>query len=817
MIKIKYTTLLFLIGLLLTSGVSARWGGATEYEAETDGLETVVSRAEKRKLNKAFDLLNDGEFIKAKYKFHDLAKDNENIRPFWQSAMYLAYDHTDLCKSWWLDSVNLGLDNTLAQDEIGYLMPLNAQADCINKVAKALMRVKSPTPSQVKWLWERLPEVARHYIPAATTLAKAYRDGFGGHRDFSKSAQWFMAVLGADHQELSQYRREKTAVALSEVLSKHAREQQAVDPVSAQKLFAQSYAYAIWAYRDNLETARYLTVKATAALSEQDRRTIIKQLQQCQDEQITQCAFYATPKELGLEPVVPSQIPRDRLLQWLLEGKNEKAFESAKRNAQVNLPFGWAEQLYTSLLTEQNGEALFRLSYLSFQGSGLNNDLLASVAQQMDSAKSAKKVMLHAAAAALSIREVDQATATRAIDYLDRYVNAATAQELLYLSQVFSRPLTPSYDIDKAIHLAAKAYAKQPKLAAALQMDRLLGMKAEREREEERQAWRLIAIGLEVENLPGVFEAFDEKKASEAAKKLASQCQSAGLTRCDLSDSALSLYAEAWPASLELGWTEMADTDINDRLHQALGQYISVSDSVRMDALDKLMRLYGAPVFVAPMASDMQRTGDASILAMRYTLLAGALGKIGDWSQKVVSQAASLDWQANRTRIQYNVGDAYWRTAQDVLSGFPVVNKPLATLFYEKAVMTGPSIFARGFADVLRRGESLKQNNQKALALYEYALQQQRKLVLHDLPGYLVKMTDINNNRVKAYGYALMANQASFGPLMGDSEVEGYASGLSANEKAQAQQWADQCLDNDLYLCDIYEPNNSLLYLPRKE
>ncbi|MFO7747279.1 MAG: hypothetical protein R6V42_05670, partial [Orrella sp.] len=382
--------------------------------------------------------------------------------------------------------------------------------------------------------------------------------------------------------------------------------------------------------------------------------------------------------------------------------------------------------------------------------------------------------------------------------------------------QVFSRPLTPAYDIDKAIHLAAQAYTKLPKLSVALQMDRLLGMKAEKEREEERQAWRLIAIGLEVENLPGVFEEFDEEKASEAAKKLASQCQSAGLTRCDLNDSALSLYDQAWPATLELDWTEMADTDINDLLYQALGQYISVSDSDRMDALDQLMRLYDAPVFVTSMASDMQRTGAASILAMRYTLLAGALGKGGDWSQEVVSQAASLDWQTNRTRIQFNVGDAYWRTAQDLLSGFPVVNKSLATLFYEKAVMTGPSLFAREFADVLRRGESLKQNNQKALKLYEYALQQQRKLVLRDLPGYLVKMTDISNNRVKAYSYALMANQGSL-TLMGDEEVEGYASGLSANEKAQAQQWADQCLGNDLFLCDIYEPNNSLLYMPRIE
>ncbi|MFO7746187.1 MAG: hypothetical protein R6V42_00050 [Orrella sp.] len=81
-----------------------------------------------------------------------------------------------------------------------------------------------------------------------------------------------------------------------------------------------------------------------------------------------------------------------------------------------------------------------------------------------------------------------------------------------------------------------------------------------------------------------------------------------------------------------------------------------------------------------------------------------------------------------------------------------------------------------------------------------------------DLPGYLMKMTDIKNHRVKAYSYALMDNQTS---LKKDKDVEGFASGLSVKEKSQAQQWADQCLDNDFYLCDIYEPNNSLLFLPQ--
>ncbi|MFO7746188.1 MAG: hypothetical protein R6V42_00055 [Orrella sp.] len=711
MIKIKYTTLMFLIGLLIASGVFARSGVATYYEAATYGLETVVSRDEKRPLDKAFDLLNDGEFIKATKVFQSLARVNKNIEPFWQSSMYLAYAHSDLCKRLWLESINQGLDNVLALEEIRYLMPLNEQAECITKVAKAFMRLRSPTPFQLKWFWERLPEAARYYSPAATTLADAYHDGFGDQRDLLKSVQWYKAAL-IDDQSLSTYQRFANAMDLSEVLTELAQEQQAVNPLNALELFSESFAYAFWAYSRDVEITEKVAAEATSALSEKDRRRIIERVRQCLDQPITQCYFYSAPTVVGLETFIPPEIPRNRILQWLLEGKSELAFESAKENAQLNRPFGWAEQLYTALSTEQYDEALFRLSYLSFQGNGLDNQLLSSVAQQMDSAKSAKKVMLHAAAATLSNREVDEATATRAIDYLDRYVNEATAQELLYLSQVFSRPLTPAYDIDKAIHLAAQAYAIQPKRAVALHMDRLLGMKAEKEREEERQAWLLIALGFEVEYLPGVLEAFDEEKASEAAKKLAAQCQSAGLTRCDLNDSALSLYDQAWPTTLELDWTEMAGTDINDRLQQALGQYVSVSDSDRMVALDKFMRLYDAPVFVAPMASDMQRTGDVSILAMRYTLLAGALGKGGDWSQEVVSQAASLDQQTNLTRLHQNVGKAYSKAAEDLLSGFPVANERLAILFYDKAAMTHP-IFAILFADLLMDGTSLKKKQSK--------------------------------------------------------------------------------------------------------
>lgn len=816
MFKKKFTTLTVLAGLLIVATFSVGTASATTYKASMYGLEETVDSADQRKLRKAFDEVNDREFVKARYQFQSLARSNESVRPFWQSAMYLARSHADLCESWWLETINQGIDHSLSQAELRYLMPLNRHAECIDSVAKTLRKVKSPTPSQAAWLWQQLPEVARYYIPASLTLAKAYLEGFGTEPDLEKSAQWYLATLR--NQQMIGFTATRDAMlSLSGILFTLAQEQQSADPMAAEDLYRLSYAYAVRASQGDPNSYLVTSSQEESPLTTADKERLIEQVQACLVGSISQCEFYALPVSLDLKTILPTYLPRDRVVQWLLTGQTDKAFESAKAEARINIPTAWASQLYTSLLTQRYDEALFRLSYLAFEADGLGNDLIAAVASQLDSSQNAEQVIMHAAAAVLSDNAVDAATATRAIDYLDRYVNEASPQALLYLSQVFSRPLTPAYDIDKAIHLANRAFKGKPELAVSLQMARLLNMKSQEEWQEERDAWRLIAIGLDVDNLAGVLDTFDENNVALAAKQLASQCQTAGLTACDLINATESLYNQAWPASSVFVSDANDSTALLEALQTALGQYVALDESQRIDGLDRLMRQYAAPVFVPALATDMQRKYTPSRLAMRYTLLAGALGKKGHWSETIAQQAAILYASNPSSDLERQLGDAYWRAAEDVLLGFPVENPGLAELFYEKAVMTGHSLYAVEFADTLRQGFGLAVDNQRALKLYEYALQQQRKIVIRDLPAYLTTMTDIDEHDTKAYAYALIAYQASFGPILSEQAVEAYGTDLSTAQKAQAQEWATQCIDHDFYFCDIYEPNNTLLYMPPKE
>jgi len=62
-----------------------------------------------------------------------------------------------------------------------------------------------------------------------------------------------------------------------------------------------------------------------------------------------------------------------------------------------------------------------------------------------------------------------------------------------------------------------------------------------------------------------------------------------------------------------------------------------------------------------------------------------------------------------------------------------------------------------------------------------------------------------------------MSYQASFGPFLSEEDLDSYGKLLSADQKTQAQEWADQCLGNDFCLCGVYEPNNTLLYMPVKQ
>ena len=821
MFKKKFTTLTLLAGLLavpiLYTGAGAGMAAATTYKASTYGLEETVESEDRQALKDAFDQINDREFTKARYQFQKLIRSNSSVKPFWESAMYLARAHADLCEAWWLETIEQGFDHTLSQAELQYLMPLNRQAECIGSVAQKLLKSKSPTPSQVDWFWQQLPEVARYFSPASVALAEAYRRGFGTDPDLEKAAQWYLAAL-RDEETLGSVAQSDARSGSAKILLTFAEEQQTVDPSMAKDLYGQSYAYSARANWGSPDPYLFKNADMENPLTKQDEERILAQVQACENKSITQCAFYTLPVNLDLKPPLPRYLPSDRVIQWLLENQNEKAFEAAKSQARVNLPTAWASQLYTALLTEQYDEALFRLSYLAFQADGLENDLIAAIAAQIDSPQRAKQVIMHAAAAVLSNNAVDAATAAYATDYLDRYVNEASPQAMFYLSQVFSRPLTPAYDIDKAIHLATRAFKQQPELATSLQVQRLLSMKSQAEWQEARDAWRIIAFGLSVGNVAGATKAFDEESAAQASRQWALECQTAGFKACDLIDATEAIYDQAWPATKALVSTDSNITDITQALQSALAQYVALNNPQRIDALDQLMRRYASPVFVSPIASDMQRKGTPSRMAMRYTLLAGALGKGGHWIETLTQQGADLHamYQTPTPGIHFLVGDAYWAAGEDIMQGFPVQNKSLVKLFYENAVLSGDARDAQRLADILRQGKGLAVDNHRALELYEFALQQQRRLVVRDLPAYLTAMTDINEHDTKAYAYALMAYQASFGPFLSEEDLENYGKSLSAVQKAQAQEWADQCLGNDFYLCDIYEPNNTLLYMPVK-
>ena len=813
LLKHKLTTLLIL--LLTAPGLYMGSLAETSYKASTYGLERFVERDDRSKLRKAFSELNDGEFIKARYKFQDLSRHNDAVKPFWESAMYLAYAHGDLCQAWWLATINQGFDYTLAQRELQYLMPLDNQAQCIESVAKTLRRTKAPTPTQVTWFWQQVPDAARSFTPTRLTLAQAYRQGFGNEPDLEKSARWYLATL-SDHTGLLWTATRDATNALAEILLTLATQQQPSDPSAAHDLYRKSYAFAARASEGDTTGGLFKKRQQDNPLGTKDKDTIIEQVRSCQDKPITQCAFYTVPTGLDLKPLIPQQYPRDRIIHQLLIGNNRTAYEYAKRAVQYQWPLGWTAELYASLLTAQYDQTLFRLSYLSFESNGLDNAFVSAVAAQLSSPQQARQVIMQAAAAVLSSRHVEAATAARAIDYLDRSVKQANAQELLYLSQVFSRPLTPAYNIDKAIHLAVRAFNAQPVLAASAQLARLYRMKNEAQWQDDVDAWRLIAVGLIVDNLAGVLEDVEADQASEKAKQLASECQSAGLRTCDLIDTGLSLYDQAWPARAAFASPTDEGVSLIATLQSALASYIAVNEPERINDLDELMRQHQAPVFVPNIASDMQRLETPSDMAMRYTLLAGALGKSNDWPEALTLQASGLQTLNSSISLTWHMGQAYGQAANDVMLGFPVQNPQLAQLFYEEAVLAGRSRFAQTYADRLRQADGFELDNQRALELYEFAVQQQRKLLIRDLPAYLTAMTDIRDHRTKAYAYALIANQASFGPFISEEDASAYGVDLSADEKVQAQRWADDCMSKDLYLCDLYEPNNKLLFLPIK-
>ena len=814
MFKPALTTLTLLITLLTAPGVYIMSSAQTTYQASDYGLEGFVAREDKPTMRKAFEQLNKGEFIKARYQFQDLARDNPAAKPFWESALYLMMAPADLCEAWWLSTINKGFDYTLAQRELQYLMPLNSQAQCINSVAQSLRAIKTPTRSQADWLWQQLPSVAQYFTPARLTLAKAYEQGFGNQPNLAKSAQWFLATF-SDDETLSVSDKRDIAISLAKILFKLAEQEKTVNPSMANELYKKSYAYA--AQASGGTPKGYIVSESEALariLGKEEKQKIIEQVQDCQNKAITQCAFYSVPAKLNLRPLVPLEYPRHQIIEQLMLGHHEIAFEYAKRAAQYNWPVAWASELYASLVTKKYDAALFRLSYLSFESSGLDNPFVSAIAAQLDSQQQAKRVIMYAAAAVLSSRNVDAATGKRAIDYLERYTHGASPQELLYLSQIFSRPLTPAYNIEKAIHLAARSFKAQPELAASVQLAHLYSMKSEEQWQDERDAWRLIAIGLLIDNLAGVFEDFEADRAAVKSKSLASECQTAGLTTCDLLDASLALYNQAWPMARALSPTSANDIAITAALETAMGTYIAVDDSGRINDLDKLMREHKAPVFVPNIASDMQVLDKPSYIAMRYTLFAGALGKGGDWAETLVRQSSALYDKNTFKGVQWRVGQVYGDAAGDIMEGFPLKRPQLAKLFYEAAVLAGRAKYAVIFADRLRLGKGFDVDNTRALKLYEYALQQQRLLVFRNLIRELPMMTDITNHKTKAYAYALIARSETYGPLISEQHTAALAKNLSSQQKEQAQRWAKDCIDKNLYLCDLYEPNNLFLQLP---
>ena len=812
MLKHRLMTLLVL--LLTMPALYIASSAETSYKASTYGLEGFVERDDRSKLRKAFSELNDGEFIKASSKLKDLARHHDAVGPFSESAMYLAYSHDDLCRAWWLATINQGFDFTLAQQELQYLMPLNSQAKCIQSVAKTLRRTETPTPAQVTWFWQEVPDTARSFTPTRLTLSKAYRQGFGNEPDLKKSAQWYLATL-SDQTGLGWTATRDATETLAEILMMLAKQYQPSNPSAGHDLYSKSFAFAARARGGDITAFKQW--QRDYPLSTEDKNTILEQVRSCQDKPITQCAFYTVPIDLDLRPLIPEQYPRDRIIHQLLIENNQVAYEYAKRSAQYQWPLGWAFNLYTSLLTKRYDTALFRLSYMSFESNGLDNAFVTAVTPALDSPQQARQVIMHAAAAVLSSRDVDSATAARAIDYLDGQVSQADPQTLLYLSQVFSRPLTPAYNIDKAIHLTVRALNAETAIAASIQLARLYRMKNEAQWQDYVDAWRVIAAGLMVDNFAGVLKDFEADKVSDKAKQLASECQSAGLSTCDLINTGLSLYDEAWPAQAAFAPSTEHSTLLIADLKSALGTYIAVNESERINDLDRLMRQHRAPVFVPHIASDMQRLDTPSGVAMRYTLLAGALDKNNDWPETLTLQALDLHTLNPAISLTWHMGQAYGQAANDLMLGFPSQNPQLAQLFYEEAIRAGRSRFAQEYADRLRQADGVDLNNQRALELYEFAIQQQRKRLIVDLPAYLMTMTDIRDHRIKAYAYALIANQASFGPFISKEDAAAYGLDLSSEQEAQAQRWADDCMAKDLYLCDLYEPNNQLLFLPIKK
>ena len=794
---------------------------ATTYKASMYGLDALVKPADREDLRMAFYRVNKGSFTLARDRFARLAETYPAIRPFWESTLYLKRSYKDLCQAWWRETIDRGLDYSLAQKELQYLLPLNSQTECINEVANDLLialtvHAKEPTPLQAAWFWRQVPRLGKYSTSASLALARAYRHGFGYPADLDKSAQWYLATL-RDEVGLGPLGTMMATSELAEVLFMLAEEKQSINPSAAHHLYSQSLAYAMRASQGSTDNVIFMGIAQANVFNSLQREQIIEQALGCQDEPVRQCSFYTFPTQLDLQPLMASAYPRDRIIQRLVQRQYQQAYEYAKKEVQLNLPVAWAFQLYTSLLIERYDQALFRLSYLSFEANGLDNELVSAIAARLDSPRAAKQVMMYAAAAVLSSGQVDAATATRAIDYLGGYASYADAQELLYLSQVFSRPLTPAYNLEKAIHLAARAFKAQPALAATLQMERLWRLKKEEQWQHLRDAWRLIALGLMEDDIAGVFEDFAAENAAEAAKALAAQCQSAGLIDCDLIDASQALYNQSWPAAPALASPSEDSVAVTTALKHALLQYTTVNDPERIDALDQLMRQHAAPVLVPTIASDMQRLDVLSDLILRYTLLAGALGKGGDWDATLTKQASKIPGRESEIDVRFYMGQAYGGAAEDLMGGFPVQNQELAELFYEQSVLLGQARIAQAFADRLREGKGFEVDNQRALKLYEYAVQQRQKRIINKLPAYLAVMTDIREHQTKAYAYALMSYQTFNGTFLSEEQVMSHGIDLSPNQKEQAQQWADDCLSKDFYLCEVYEANNALLRMPGKK